>query len=68
VASRVEAMGGAVSASSTLGVGTTFSIRLPDAARPAPEGAGRGPGGEGEPSGHSDQVSDLEQISGRRGG
>jgi two-component system OmpR family sensor kinase len=68
VASLVEAMGGSVSASSTQGVGTTFSICLPDAARPAPEGAGRGPGGEGEPSGQSDQVNDLEKVSGRRGG
>jgi two-component system OmpR family sensor kinase len=75
VASLVEAMNGTVSVSSTEGVGTTFSIRLPavpppaagsrpDAALPAPGGAGSGPGGGGEPSG---QVGDLK-VSGRRGG
>ena len=79
VASLVEAMGGSVSVRSTLGEGTTFSIRLPGVlspdsedpgaspdttAPPAPEGAGGDPGEEGEPSG---KLID-QQISGRRGG
>ena len=64
VASLVEAMGGSVSAASAVGVGTTFSIRLPDAALPAPRGAGSASGGGEEPSG---MISDLE-VSGRRGG
>ncbi|MCA1846982.1 MAG: ATP-binding protein [Actinobacteria bacterium] len=65
VGSLVEAMGGTVSVSSAEGVGTTFSIRLPDATLPAPGGAGSGVGGEGEPSGQSVQLS---EVSGRRGG
>jgi len=64
VASLVEAMGGSVSVASTVGVGTTFSLRLLDATMPAPGGAGIVPGGEGGPSG---DFSDLE-VSGRRGG
>jgi signal transduction histidine kinase len=69
VASLVEAMGGSVSANSTVGAGTTFSIRLravrsTDATPPAPEGAGGGTGQGGEPSGG---VTDLK-VSGRRGG
>ncbi len=69
VASLVEAMGGSVSATSTVGAGTTFSIRLPavpsaDATPPAPEGAGGGSGQGGEPSGG---LADLG-VSGRRGG
>ncbi len=55
VGSLVEAMDGSVSVRSTPGQGTSFSIRLPDAALPAPEGAGSGSGREGEPSG---QVGD----------
>ena len=69
VASLVEAMGGAVSARSEVGRGTTFSIHLPgaagaDAALPAPGGAGSGPGEVGEPSG----MTADEKVSGRRGG
>ncbi|MGH9011326.1 MAG: sensor histidine kinase, partial [Acidimicrobiia bacterium] len=69
VASLVEAMGGSVSASSTVGAGTTFSIRLPaaptaDAPPPAPEDAGGASGQGGEPSGG---LADLG-VSGRRGG
>jgi len=58
VASLVEAMGGVISVRSTVGQGTTFSMRLPaatapseDAAPPAPGGAGGDPGEVGEPSG-----------------
>jgi two-component system OmpR family sensor kinase len=60
VASLVEAMGGAVSVSSAVGQGTTFSIRLaavPDATPPAPEGAGGDSGGVGGTSG---RVTDLK--------
>jgi two-component system OmpR family sensor kinase len=71
VASLVEAMGGAISVSSKIGEGTTFSIRLPaaadhpDATPPAPGGAGGGPGEVGEqPSGAG---ADL-RVSGTRGG
>ena len=68
VASLVDAMGGAVSVSSAVGDGTTFSIRLPaavqDAKPPAPGGAGGGPGGVGEPSG---RITDVK-VSGTRGG
>jgi two-component system OmpR family sensor kinase len=69
VASLVEAMGGSVSVSSTVGAGTTFSIRLPavmggDAPPPTPGGAGGGPGVVGEPSGG---VTD-QKVSGRPGG
>jgi two-component system OmpR family sensor kinase len=67
VASLVEAMGGTISASSKVGDGTTFSIRLPavvDATPPAPGGAGGGPGEVGEPSGG---VVDL-RVTGTRGG
>jgi len=74
VASLVEAMGGSVSATSTTGVGTTFSIRLPavpsvDAVPPASGDAGGVSGQGGEPSGKGTAVSGPPQkVSGRRGG
>jgi signal transduction histidine kinase len=74
VASLVEAMGGSVSATSTVGAGTTFSIRLravpsADAPPPAPEGAGGGSGQGGEPSGRPAAAPDSPmRVSGRRGG
>ena len=74
VASLVEAMGGSVSATSTVGAGTTFSIRLPaagsaDATPPAPEGAGGGSGQGGEPSGGLAAVpAQPGSVSGTRGG
>ena len=74
VASLVEAMGGSVSATSTLGAGTTFSIRLravpsADATPPAPEGAGGGSGQCGGPSGTVAGGSEPPmRVSGRRGG
>jgi two-component system OmpR family sensor kinase len=74
VASLVEAMGGTISARSTVGQGTTFSIRLPaaggaellnpGATPPAPGGAGGGPGEVGEPSGAAVGL----RITGTRGG
>ncbi len=74
VASLVEAMGGSVSATSTVGAGTTFSIWLPsvpsaDATPPAPEGAGGESGQGGEPSGGFAAVpAQPGSVSGRRGG
>jgi signal transduction histidine kinase len=76
VASLVEAMGGSVSASSTVGVGTTFSIRLQavpapagDATPPASGDAGGVTGQEGEPSGGVGAVpGPPDPVSGRRGG
>jgi signal transduction histidine kinase len=69
VVSLVEAMGGEISARSTLGTGTTFRICLPaapapDATPPAPEGAGGESRGVGEAPGKgTDQT-----VSGRSGG
>ena len=73
VASLVEAMGGSVSATSTVGAGTTFSIHLraalpADATPPAPEGAGGGSGRGGEPSGGLAAPDPPMRVSGRRGG
>jgi two-component system OmpR family sensor kinase len=69
VATLAEAMGGSVSATATVGHGTTFSIWLravpsQDATPPAPEGAGGVSGLGGEPSGG---LADSA-VSGRRGG
>jgi signal transduction histidine kinase len=73
VASLVEAMGGSISATSTIGVGTTFSIRLPavpsvDATPPASEDAGGVSGQEGEPPGETAVPGPPQRVSGRRGG
>ena len=73
VASLVEAMGGSVTAASTVGAGTTFSIWLPavrpaDAAPPAPEDAGGASGQGGEPSGgFAAAPGPPMKVSGRRG-
>jgi two-component system OmpR family sensor kinase len=74
VGSLVEAMGGSVSARSTIGEGTTFSIWLPavpsvHAAPPAPEDAGGASGQGGEPSGGvAAALGPPKKVSGRRGG
>jgi signal transduction histidine kinase len=67
VVSLVEAMGGEISARSTVGRGTTFCIRMPAAPNATPPAPG-GAGGEFREVGEAPGKGTDQTVSGRRGG